>query len=69
MGGPASAESFRPFFGISSRMRTQRSRNVGRSPSITSSEVGTRGIFTIPDSMASIRLKSDTTQGKRVPSW
>ena len=67
--GPPATESFRPFFGISSLMWTQRSRKVGRSPSITSSEVGTRGIFTIPDSIASIRLKSETTHGKSVPSW
>ena len=32
------------------------------------SSTGTRGIFTMPDSIASTRLKSETTHGKSVPS-
>ena len=42
---------------------------VGRAaPAIESSATGTRGTLTMPDSMASIRPKSDTTHGKSVPS-
>ena len=33
-----------------------------------SSATGTRGTFTMPDSIASISEKSDTTQGNSVPS-
>ena len=41
---------------------------MGWSPCIESSETGTRGTLTMPDSMASISEKSETTQGKSVPS-
>ena len=37
-------------------------------PVIALSAMGTRGILTMPHSMASIREKSDTTQGNSVPS-
>ena len=49
-------------------MRYQRSRYVGWSPVIALSCTGTRGTLTMPDSMASIREKSETTQGNNVPS-
>jgi hypothetical protein len=55
-------------FGRSSRMRSQRSRYVGWSRVIESSATGTRGTLTIRDSIASISEKSETTQGKSVPS-
>ena len=37
-------------------------------PHHESSETGTRGTFTIPDSIASISEKSEITHGKSVPS-
>ena len=36
---------------------------MGWSPVIASSATGTRGTLTMPDSMASMREKSETTQG------
>ncbi len=60
--------SLRPLRGSASRTRSHRSRYMGPWPVMESSLTGTRGILTMPDSMASISPKSDTTQGKSVPS-
>ena len=57
-----------PRFGILLPMWSHRFRSFGIAVRLTSSETGTRGSFTMPDSMASIREKSVTVHGKRVPS-
>ena len=49
-------------------MRNHMSRYVGCSPLMELSATGTRGTLTMPHSMASISEKSETTQGKSVPS-
>ena len=55
------------FLGILVLMFSQRFRNTGRSSSDALSATGTLGIFSIPDSIASIREKSETVQGNSVP--
>ena len=59
----------RPFLGIRSLMLSQRFRNTGTSLPEVLSETGTLGILTMPDSIASMREKSHTVQGNKVPSW
>ncbi len=49
-------------------MFTHRSRNTGISLPGMFSATGTRGSFTMPDSMASISEKSFIVQGNKVPS-
>ncbi len=58
----------RPFLGIFLPMCSQRFRNLGISAPGILSAIGTRGSLTMPLSMASIREKSETVQGNRVPS-
>ena len=53
---------------MSLRMFSQRLRNIGISRPGMFSATGTRGSFTMPDSMASISEKSLIVQGKSVPS-
>ena len=53
---------------MSLRMFSQRLRNIGMSSPGMFSATGTRGSFTIPHSMASIREKSLMVQGNSVPS-
>ncbi len=67
-GSPVTASVPRPFFGKWSLIRPHRSRYVGCSPVMALSATGTRGTFTIPASMASIREKSEITHGNNVPS-
>ena len=67
-GRPSIGVSLMPLRGSASRTRSQRSRYIGPSPVIESSLTGTRGILTMPDSIASISPKSLTTHGKSVPS-
>src|ERR1700730_18593112 len=58
----------RPFFGMSLRMFSQRSRNIGISLPGMFSATGTRVSLTMPHSMASMREKSLIVQGNKVPS-
>ena len=51
-----------PRFGIFGRMYSHRFRNFGISPPGRLSATGTRGSFTMPDSMASINEKSLAVQ-------
>ena len=60
--------SLRLFFGSSGPTFGHRLRYFTSTDTALSS-TGTRGIFTMPDSIASTSPKSLTTQGNSVPSW
>src|SRR4051794_15370619 len=66
--GSSSSPWPRPFLGMSSRMFSHRSRNIGISLPGMFSATGTRGNLTIPHSIASMSEKSLIVHGNNVPS-